>query len=284
MHRQLQRHWFANSGLRALLLLAVAVPFRLLAQEPAVDFAGINAALDRAADAMLSHAPSGFALNATVPVRPSAPEPQSRSESKYVRTSRQQGQLATAVIPILARHGLPAGLAAVVAIESGGNPLALSSKGARGLWQLMPQTARRYGLEVSAWRDDRLDVVKSTDAAAQYFADLYAQFGSWPLALAAYNWGEAKLADAILRTHSSDFPPLASSGALPLETRNYVPAVLARWGAGQSNRKPRSVESGTVVYADQLPQQSRLPLSGLATQAGPNELNPFNQPQEENSK
>ena len=127
--------------------------------------------------------------------------------------------------------------------------------------------------------------MKSTNAAAQYLADLYTQFGSWPLALAAYNWGEANLADAIVRSHSRDFSLLASRGALPLETSKYVPAVLARWGAGQSGPARQTPRSGTIVYADFQPEQSFFPQPfGLVPAMGPNQLNTFNQSQEEISK
>lgn len=135
--------------------------------------------------------------------------------------------LRPAIDPILQREGIPVELAAVVLVESGGNATALSQTGARGLWQLMPDTARRYGLVVDGVRDDRVDIEKSTHAAARYLSDLHLQFGSWPLALAAYNTGEQNLQRAIDRSHSTEFTVLNSIGRLPLETRNYVPAVLA---------------------------------------------------------
>ncbi len=91
----------------------------------------------------------------------------------------------------------------------------------------MPKTARRYGLIVNNAEDDRVDVEKSTHAAAHYLSDLYSEFGSWPLALAAYNTGEKNLQTAIERSRSTDFTVLSSLGMLPLETRNYVPAVFA---------------------------------------------------------
>jgi len=131
------------------------------------------------------------------------------------------------VDPILRRHGVPADLAAVILVESGGRVDSLSPKGARGLWQLMPDTARRYGLRVDEMRDDRLDLFSATDAAARYPHDLYAEFGDWKLALAAYNTGEANLGSAILRAHTQDFDQLTNLRMLPLETRNYVPHVLA---------------------------------------------------------
>lgn len=129
--------------------------------------------------------------------------------------------------PILREGGLPVELSAVVLVESGGVTTALSPKGARGVWQLMPDTARRYGLAVDAVHDDRTDVVKSTRAAGRYLRDLYATFGDWSLALAAYNAGELTVTAAMKRAESRDFRSISDNGLLPIETQNYVPAVRA---------------------------------------------------------
>lgn len=128
--------------------------------------------------------------------------------------------------PILQEQGIPPQIAAVVLVESGGQTNALSPKGARGLWQFMPDTARRFGLVVTSTIDERLDLYKSTRAAAHYLRDLYTQFGNWPLALAAYNAGEDAVQRAVDRSGSHDFTSIAHAGLLPLETQNYVPAVL----------------------------------------------------------
>ncbi|HZP63384.1 MAG TPA: lytic transglycosylase domain-containing protein [Terriglobales bacterium] len=128
--------------------------------------------------------------------------------------------------PILREEGVPQQMAAVVLVESGGQSTALSPKGARGLWQFMPVTARRYGLVVTASLDERLDPYKSTRAAARYLRDLHTQFGNWPLALAAYNAGEDTVQRAVERTSTRDFSSIARTSVLPLETRSYVPAVL----------------------------------------------------------
>ena len=104
---------------------------------------------------------------------------------------------------------------------------ALCPAGARGLWQLMPDTARRYGLIVSESRDERLDPEKATWAATQYLRDLHEIFGDWRLALAAYNAGEDAIARAISRSGSREFDVLSLKRAIPEETRNYVPAVMA---------------------------------------------------------
>jgi hypothetical protein len=154
--------------------------------------------------------------------------------------------------PILREEGLPVELSAVVLVESGGVTTALSPKGARGVWQLMPDTARRYGLMVDASHDDRMDVVKSTRAAGRYLKDLYATFGDWVLALAAYNAGELTVMKAMKRAESRDFRSLSGGGVLPLETRNYVPAVLVamnrlQYGAGKLVGPPS--RRTHVVYA-----------------------------------
>lgn len=152
--------------------------------------------------------------------------------------------------PILSQVGVPVQLAAVVLVESGGDQGALSPKGARGLWQLMPDTARRYGLRVDADTDERLDVVKSTRAAAEYLRDLYAEFHDWPLALAAYNAGEQTVQQAMARTGGTVFSIAAR--ALPSETQNYVPAVfdaLARFGASSPRQFTSRAQLQQAVYA-----------------------------------
>jgi len=152
---------------------------------------------------------------------------------------------------ILRRQGLPASLAAVAEVESGFNPLALSPKGARGLWQLMPETARRFGLTVDGRRDERLDPRKSTLAAAQYLKVLFAQFHDWPLALAAYNSGEERVQRSLDRLGAHDFWTLSRHAALPEETRRYVPAVLSRLDWWPPSAQPSLDITLTPVELDQ---------------------------------
>ena len=130
---------------------------------------------------------------------------------------------------ILIEEKLPLEVLSVALVESGFNPLARSSKGARGIWQLMPDTARRYGLTVAPGDDPRIHPERATRAAARYLQDLYGMFGDWGLALAAYNAGEGRVERAIERAGARDFNELARRKLLPLETRNYVQAVLAAW-------------------------------------------------------
>lgn len=151
------------------------------------------------------------------------------------------------VANILREQGLPAALLGVAAVESGFDPQALSPKGALGLWQLMPETARHYGLVVDSNKDERLEPRKSTYVAARYLSDLYAQFHDWLLTLAAYNAGEGRVQDAIARFSTRDFWALSRQRALPEETRRYVPAVLQRsaeLGETSAAQIPGSFPSG----------------------------------------
>jgi membrane-bound lytic murein transglycosylase D len=116
----------------------------------------------------------------------------------------------------------------------------------------MPETARQYGLAVSETRDERLDVVKSTRAAARYLRDLYGQFGEWQLAFAAYNAGGQTVSQAMTRARDRNFSRVQPW--LPRETRSYVPAVLDAMalfgGAGAVTTQAGEISSKTArVYA-----------------------------------
>jgi soluble lytic murein transglycosylase-like protein len=163
-------------------------------------------------------------------------------------------QLRPIIERILREEQVPTDLAAIVLVESRGQSTALSPKGARGLWQFMPDTARRYGLTVSRERDERLDIGRSTRAAARYLHDLYEQFGDWQLALAAYNAGGELIRRAMAQNHTSDFSLLSDRQSLPLETRRYVPAVIdAMHRVGNATgfiAPPRNHRVAWILYAD----------------------------------
>lgn len=156
---------------------------------------------------------------------------------------------------VFQQEGLPVELLWVGLVESGFNPDARSPKNAVGIWQLIPGTAARFGLDLSG-RDERTDPLKSTLAAAKYLKLLYGRFGDWPLALAAYNAGERRIQLAITRAHTTDFWRLREAGVLPRETQAYVPAVLAAQFLGQNrSQKTRTAHDfserteGHVVFA-----------------------------------
>lgn len=133
-------------------------------------------------------------------------------------------RLLPVIRPAFTAAGVPAELAWLAEVESTFNPSARSPAGARGLFQLMPDTAKELGL--STWLpDERTDPAKSARAAATLLARLHDRFGSWPLALAAYNAGPGRVQRTLARHGAKTFADIAA--ALPAETRMYVPKVLA---------------------------------------------------------
>lgn len=124
---------------------------------------------------------------------------------------------------VLKENGLPEDIKYLAVTESALRMHVGSRKGAMGVWQLMPQTARRYGLEVSDKFDARRNIYLSTPAAVTYLKELYGMFGSWSLALAAYNMGEEGLEAEMLEQGIADYYRLY----LPLETQRFVPRILA---------------------------------------------------------
>lgn len=125
------------------------------------------------------------------------------------------------------RRGIPTELALLPVIESSYDPAATSSASAAGLWQFIPSTGRIYGLRQTSQYDGRRDVVESTRAAYEFLGSLYNQFGSWELALAAYNAGPGRIQQAINRNQAAGLPTDYWSLKLPQETMNYVPRFLA---------------------------------------------------------
>lgn len=128
---------------------------------------------------------------------------------------------------VLADEGLPQELIFVAQAESGFLPRAVSNKQCAGMWQFAKFRGREYGLMQTPATDDRMDPEKATRAAAHHLHDLYAHFGDWYLALAAYNCGPACVDHAIMRTGYADFWTLRRLNVLPKETANYVPVILA---------------------------------------------------------
>ncbi|MBU4200079.1 MAG: lytic transglycosylase domain-containing protein [Verrucomicrobia bacterium] len=125
---------------------------------------------------------------------------------------------------VFATEGTPQRWVWVAEVESSLNPDAKSPVGAVGLFQLMPETAKRFGLKTFPF-DDRVKPSKNARAAAQYLKILYQQFGSWSLALAAYNAGEGRVGRAMKKHGAKTFDDVAKH--LPLETQMYVPKVMA---------------------------------------------------------
>ena len=125
------------------------------------------------------------------------------------------------------RRNMPTEIALLPFVESAFNPEAKSTAKAMGIWQFMPRTGQDFKLTQNVFRDERRDVLQSTNAALDYLQRLYKQFGDWQLALAAYNWGEGNVARAIKRNQAQRKPTDYQSLTMPRETREYVPKLMA---------------------------------------------------------
>jgi hypothetical protein len=164
-------------------------------------------------------------------------------------------------------------LACLPLVESAFEIRAVSGAGSAGLWQLAPATARRFGLTVNHEIDERFDPVKSTTAAAGYLKFLYGRFGSWPLALAAYNSGEGTLDKALHITGSSTWQELSgkcrwlTEPPLKPETLEYVSRFVAANLAIALNTDFSS-SSGQALEAPAAPDDL-LSLRGNYYEVGP---------------
>ena len=202
----------------------------------------------------------------------------SRKGRKVVqRWFERSAEMMPRILPILREEGMPDELAYLAMIESGFNPHAYSRARATGVWQFIPATGRRYGLRNNWWYDERRDPELSTRAAAAYLRELYAMFGDWYLAMAAYNCGERKVEKHVLK-YGNDFWGLRR---LPRQTRNYVPSYLAaahigqdpaRYGFYQPNQVPPP-ETETVYISGSIDLGAVAEAAGISLEEF-KELNP----------
>ncbi len=204
-----------------------------------------------------------------------------RGRGTFEHAFARSGRYHDMMVSILREQGVPQDLIYLAQAESGFQPLAVSRAGARGIWQFMASRGQGYGLHRTMWVDERQDPVKATRAAALHLKDLYAQFGDWYLAMAAYNSGPGTVQAAVKRTGYADFWELYRRNVLPKETRNYVPIILAmtivsknlsQYGFDDvSMEEPAAFDSVSVSY----PVDLRLVAECVnATPAKVQELNP----------
>ena len=152
---------------------------------------------------------------------------QNRHRDFFAASLARSGRYVEAFQTVFESAGIPKDLVFMAHVESAFKTNAYSRSRAKGIFQFIAGTGRRYGLRIDSWVDERSDPEKSAHAAAAYLKDLYGMFGDWYLALAAYNAGEGKVSRSLAQTKKSDFWSLASTRSLRAETRNYVPAILA---------------------------------------------------------
>lgn len=150
------------------------------------------------------------------------------SRPDYIkRTVARSNRYLYHIVEEVEKRGMPAEIALLPIIESAYNPVAYSRAHASGIWQFIPATGKLYGLQQNFWYDGRRDVMAATNAALDYLEKLYGMFGSWDLALAAYNWGEGAVSRAIAKNLANGLPADYRSLSMPLETRYYIPKLQA---------------------------------------------------------
>ena len=171
---------------------------------------------------------------------------------------------------IFEEFGLPVELSYLSLVESGFNPKAYSRARAAGPWQFMKATGRIYGLRVNWHIDERRDPIKSTVAAAHHLRDLYDRFGSWPLALAAYNAGEGKISRAIRKSRTRDYWKIRKSWRyIRRETREYVPRFIAATMIAMNPTDYGFTANPTDPYAyEEVPIKKRVHLRSIAEATG----------------
>ena len=152
---------------------------------------------------------------------------QNKQRPYFKRWLARSGKYKDMIHHELEKAGLPKDLLYLAMIESGFNQRAYSRARATGLWQFMKGTGRYYNLKVDRYVDERRDALKSTQAAVDYLGDLYEQFGDWHLAVAAYNGGPGTIRHGLRKYKTKDFWTLAEKRHLRLETKMYVPKLIA---------------------------------------------------------
>lgn len=146
---------------------------------------------------------------------------------RFANWLKRSGRYIPIMKQVLKENGLPEDLVYLAMIESGFNPTARSYRNAVGPWQFIYSTAKKYGLRIDYWVDERRHPVKSTVAAARYLKDLYDLFQDWHLAAAAYNAGEGAVSRAMKLYRVEDYWELIKCSELKQETKEYVPRMIA---------------------------------------------------------
>ncbi|WP_437605258.1 transglycosylase SLT domain-containing protein [Sorangium sp. So ce834] len=196
-----------------------------------------------------------------------------RGRAMFETWLKRSGRYQEMVQAELRDRRLPEDLIWVAMIESGFDPRAKSPAGAVGLWQFMPATGAVYGLQQTRHLDQRKNPRLATQAAAHHLRDLYMRFGSWDLALAAYNMGYEQLLDRIDRYGTSDFNELARQEAIPSETAAYVPKIgaaaivannLERFGFDQV-AVSRPLDAAEIAAPPGTPLKTLAKAAGVAT-------------------
>lgn len=190
------------------------------------------------------------------------------------------------IVEEVEKRGMPMEIALLPMVESAFNPQANSRSRASGIWQFIPSTGKHFGLKQTWWVDNRRDVTAATNAALTYLQKLHVMFGTWDLALAAYNAGEGTVKRAIERNLQQGLPTDYENLSLPAETKNYVPKLQAvkniMTHPEQYGLSIQSIPNRPYFTKVRAPQQIDAHLAAQLAEISPNEfasLNPeYNRP------
>src|SRR5688572_7127692 len=195
--------------------------------EPIIEWHGAEEA-DQAYEDLWSRIRAGFAMREIDTPLVQRHEAWYLNRPEYVERMIDRSQrYLYHIVEEVEKRGMPTEIALLPMIESAFNPAAYSRMRAAGMWQFIPSTGRRYGLQQTWWYDGRRDVLAATDAALDYLQALHDMFGDWELALAAYNWGEGAVQRAIAKNRRAGKKTNYMSLKMPKETRNYLPKLQA---------------------------------------------------------
>lgn len=204
-----------------------------------------------------------------------------RQKEPFAKALARSGKYFTMMAKVLREEGLPEDFVYIALVESYFSPHAFSRAGAVGLWQFVPATARKYGLKIDRWIDERRDPIKSTRAAAAYLKDLHRAFDRWYFATAAYNAGQGAMEKVMQSARPKNFAALIEKTKLSAETRNFLPKFVA---AALIAANPEKYGFGHVVRDaqfeyEEVEVQGDLQLASVADMAATDndtlrELNP----------
>ena len=194
---------------------------------------------------------------------------QGRLRDWFTAALTRGGRYLPRIREIFAEEGVPQDLAYLAMVESAFHTSALSRAKAKGMWQFISDTGRRYGLSQDWWVDERSDPEKATRAAAKYLKDLYGMFNDWNLAMAGYNAGEFNVQRGLERYKVADFWSLSKTRALRRETKNYVPLIHAAIVVAKApERYGFSVEPEALPAAEALGVEGAVDLRFISECAG----------------
>ena len=222
---------FLKTSLRTLALsLALALPLSPYASEPPGEIEEIvtPGAVDDEIYTVWTRVRDGFKIpNMENSVVDENLAKYSKRPDYLQRMANRSQKYLYHIIEEVTARGMPTEIALLPFVESAFVTNAKSRVKAAGLWQFMPATGKHYELDQTMWKDERYDVLQSTAAALTYLQRLHDEFDDWPLAFAAYNWGEGNVRRAIKRNQSLGLPTDYMSLKMPAETRNYYPKLQA---------------------------------------------------------